>query len=208
MGESLARRFAREGDSVALWARSDGFTETLASELSAETPGNTAAMRVDVTEPTDVTDGAAAVRDRFGPVDVYIHNTPVPGWTGPLDSDPEALATTFDTVGYGFALVVSELLSDLREQGGTVILNSGDFVRWVARETAEQLAPEGVHVVHVAIDGWIDGESVPDDVPTSKRADPDTLAGEFLHLVEQDKGVWSFDVEFRPWGDDAFRNWR
>jgi hypothetical protein len=51
------------------------------------------------------------------------------------------LATTLDTVCYGSALV-DELLADLREGGGTVILNTGDFARWIAWEMATQLAPE------------------------------------------------------------------
>ncbi len=66
---------------------------------------------------------------------------------------------------------VDELLADLRADGGTVILNTGDFARWVAREMAAQLAPDGVHVAHV----FVDGESVPDDVPGEKRVNPDVL---------------------------------
>jgi hypothetical protein len=62
---------------------------------------------------------------------------------------------------------VDELLADPRADGGTVILNTGDFARWVAREMAAQLAPDGVHVAHV----FVDGESVPDDVPGEKRVD-------------------------------------
>ena len=206
LGESLARRFAREGDRVALWARGDDFTAPLAAELRTETDGEAVAIEVDVTEPAAVADGVAAVHEAFGAVDVYVHNTPVPGWDGPTD-DPAALATTLDTVGYGFALVVDELLADLRG-GGTVIHNTGEFVKWISRRAAERLAPEGVHVVHATVDGWIDDEEVADRVPAEKRADPDELADEFLRLVEQDRDVWTFDVDFRPWGDDAFRTRR
>jgi NADP-dependent 3-hydroxy acid dehydrogenase YdfG len=206
LGESLARRFAREGDRVALWARTDGFTEPLAADLRAETDGDAVAVEADVTDPDAVEAGADAVRDAFGPVDVYVHNTPVAGWDGPAD-DPEALGAMLDTVGYGFALAVDAFLPDLRG-GGTVIHNTGDAVKWVSRRMAEQLAPEGVHVVHAVVDGRIDGESVPDDVPRERRADPDAVAEEFHRLVAQDRDVWTFDVDFRPWGDDAFRTRR
>ncbi|MEZ3162816.1 SDR family oxidoreductase [Halorubrum sp. RMP-47] len=206
LGESLARGFARDGDSVALWARTNGFTEPLATDLRAETDGDALAVEVDVTDPDAVEAGAEAVREAFGPVDVYVHNTPVSGWAGPAD-DPEALATMLDTVGYGFALVVDELLSDLRG-GGTVIHNTGDAVKWISRRMAEQLAPEGVHVVHAFIDGRIDDETIPDEVPESKRVDPDRIADEFRRLVEQDRDIWTFDVDFRLWGDDAFRTRR
>jgi hypothetical protein len=139
---------------------------------------------------------------------VYIHNTPVPGWDGPLTDDPAALATTFNTAGYGFAVAVDELLPGLRESSGTVIHNTGEFVKWITRAAAEELAPKGVHVVHATVDGWIDGESVSNDVPDGKRADPDEIAAEFLRLVQQDRDVWTFDVDFRPWRDDAFRTRR
>jgi len=204
LGESLARRFAQEGDRVALWARTEEFTTSLAAELRAETDGEAVAVQVDVTDPEAVEAGVDAVREAFGAVDVYVHNTPIPGWEGPLNGDPETLVTRFEAVGYGFALVVDELLSDLRD-GGTVIHNTGESVKWISRQTAEQLAPEGVHVVHAFIDGWIDDENVSADVPDAKRADPDEIAAEFLRLVEQNRDVWTFEVDFRPWGDDAFR---
>jgi hypothetical protein len=162
---------------------------------------------VDVTEPAAVTEAARAARDAFGSVDVYVHNTPVPGWEGPLTDDPAALRTSLEVPGYGLAVVVAELLDDLGG-GGTVIHNTGDYLKWVSRRTAEQLAGEGVHVVHTTIDGWVDGESVPEEVSADERVDPDAVAAEYVRLVEQDPSVWTFDVDFRPSGDDSFRTWR
>lgn len=208
IGESVARRFTREGDQVALWARSESFTEELAAELQAETAGDAVAVGVDVTDPEAVRAGVETVHEAFGNVDVYVHNTPAGSWSGPLDDDPASLRTRLDTVGYGFALVVDELLSDLLNGGGTVILNTGEFVKWVSRRMAKQLAPEGVHVVHTFVDGWVDSEEIDESVPDEKRADPDEIATEFLRLVEQDRDVWTFEVDFRPWGDDAFRTRR
>jgi hypothetical protein len=37
---------------------------------------------------------------------------------------------------------------------------------------AEQLAPNGVHVVHVVIDSWVDDESVSEEVPEKKPGRP------------------------------------
>lgn len=86
---------------------------------------------------------------------------------------------------------------------GTVIHDTGDFAKWITRKTAEQLAPEGAHVVHAFIDGWVDDGSVPETVPAAERVDPDAVAEEFLQLVEQDRDVWTFDVDFRPHGTTA-----
>ncbi|MEZ3117368.1 SDR family oxidoreductase [Halobaculum sp. MBLA0147] len=101
IGESVARRFASEGDRVALWARSESFTEEFAADLQSETPGDVIAQRVDVTEPDAVASAVEELHETFGSVDVYVHNTPVPNWSGPSDDDPEALRTTVETVEYG-----------------------------------------------------------------------------------------------------------
>lgn len=204
VGESVSRRFAREGDRVTLWARSESFTEQLAAELRAETPGDAVAVQVDMADPEAVQSGVETVHKAFGAIDVYVHNTPVPNWSGPLDDDPASLRTTFDTVGYGFC----SWSTNCCRICWTVVFNTGDFVKWVAREMAEQLVPEGVHAVHVFVDGWVDDEAVDESVPDEKRADPDKIAAEFLQLVEQDRDVWTFDIDFRPWGSDAFRTRR
>lgn len=114
LGASFARRCAAESDAVALWARSDSYTTELAAEL-ADTPGEAVAVEADVTDPGAVADTVEAVDDALGTVDVHVHDTPVPGREGRTDSTPEDLATTRETVGYGFAAVVDTLLSNLRD---------------------------------------------------------------------------------------------
>lgn len=206
LGESLAREFATEGDSVALWARTTTVTAELAERLSADTPGNAIAVQTDVTDANAVATAVDQVHEAFGRVDTYIHNVhPDTAWTGPLTDEPDALATYFETTGYGLAVVVDALLDDLLSTGGTVIHHTADDLRWISRAMAEQLAPEGVHVVRTVIDGEIDGPAARASLPEAERADPDALAAEYRRLVEQDRSVWSSDVDFRPWGDGAFR---
>lgn len=206
LGESLAREFATEGDNVALWARSTTVTADLAERLSADTPGSAIAVQTDVTDTNAVATAVDQVHKAFGPVDVYIHNVHSDtAWTGPLTDDPGDLATYFETTGYGLAVVVDLLLEDLLSTDGTVIHHTADNLRWITRAMAEQLASEGVHVVRTVIDGEIDGPAAPASISAAERADPDALAAEYRRLVEQDRSVWSSDVDFRPWGDDSFR---
>jgi Short-chain alcohol dehydrogenase of unknown specificity len=98
IGESVARRFAREGDRVALWARSESFTEQLAAELRAETPGDAVAVAVDVTDPEAVRAGVETVHEAFGTVDVYVHNTPAGGLERAVGRRPRLVA---DAAGDG-----------------------------------------------------------------------------------------------------------
>ena len=74
IGESVARRFADEGCSVALFARSEEYLEELASDVSAESPGDALAVPTDVTDPAGVAAGFERVREAFGPVDVLVNN--------------------------------------------------------------------------------------------------------------------------------------
>ena len=54
LGASLAERFAGEGCSVALLARSESYLETLADRLRAETPGDALAVPTDLSDPMTI----------------------------------------------------------------------------------------------------------------------------------------------------------
>jgi hypothetical protein len=65
---------------------------------------------------------------------------------------------------------------------------------------ARELAPQGIHVAHVVIDGGIRSaaRAVPDDAPDS-LLDPDAIAQTYMHLIDQPRSSWSWEIEVRPW---------
>jgi hypothetical protein len=65
---------------------------------------------------------------------------------------------------------------------------------------ARELAPQGIHVAHVVIDGGIRSSQrpVPADNPDS-LLDPDAIAQTYMHLIEQQRSAWSWEIEVRPW---------
>jgi NADP-dependent 3-hydroxy acid dehydrogenase YdfG len=65
---------------------------------------------------------------------------------------------------------------------------------------ARELSPAGIHVAHVVIDGAIRSASRQDaaDKPDS-LLDPDGIAQTYLHLIEQPRSTWSWEIELRPW---------
>jgi NAD(P)-dependent dehydrogenase (short-subunit alcohol dehydrogenase family) len=73
-------------------------------------------------------------------------------------------------------------------------------LRGLAQSMARELAPQNIHVAHVVIDGGIRsaGRPVPADKPDS-LLDPDAIAREYLHLLQQDRSAWSWEIEVRPW---------
>ena len=73
-------------------------------------------------------------------------------------------------------------------------------LRGLAQSMARELHPKGIHVGHVVIDGAIrnPGRTEPADKPDS-MLDPDAIAETFMHLIDQDRSAWSWEIEVRPW---------
>ena len=73
-------------------------------------------------------------------------------------------------------------------------------LRGLAQSIARELAPHGIHVIHLVIDGAIrsSGRIEPADAPDS-MLDPDAIARTCLHLLGQDRSAWTWEIELRPW---------
>ena len=73
-------------------------------------------------------------------------------------------------------------------------------LRGLAQSMARELSPQGIHVAHVVVDGGIlsarrpAAEGQPDAL-----LDPDAIAETYLHLVEQHRSAWTWEIEVRPW---------
>lgn len=74
LGSSVAREFARQGDQVALLARSAEYLETTATDISSTADGTALAVPTDVTESDAVEAAFETVHERFGPVDALVNN--------------------------------------------------------------------------------------------------------------------------------------
>ena len=72
-------------------------------------------------------------------------------------------------------------------------------LRGLAQSMARELHPQGVHVGHVVIDGGIRSARRPDDSGRDALLDPDAIARTYLHLIQQPRSAWSWEIEVRPW---------
>jgi NAD(P)-dependent dehydrogenase (short-subunit alcohol dehydrogenase family) len=216
LGASLAHRFAEEGFSIGLFARSAEFIDGLAADLTATTPGEALAVQTDITDPDQVSDGFETVREEFGSVDVLVNNASAAPWAG-VDIDPEAFEHSLRVGAMGSLHCTQEAVEDMRAgDGGTVIFSGATSAvrgrngavgfsaakfasRGMAESLARELGPEGIHVAHVVIDGQI----APPDAETASRPseeflDPDAIADAYWHLVEQDRSAWTLELDLRP----------
>lgn len=76
-------------------------------------------------------------------------------------------------------------------------------LRGLCQSLARELHPKGIHVGHVVIDGGIggtkqSGRSGDGDGPDN-MLDPDAIAASYMHLLDQHRSAWSWEIELRPW---------
>ena len=205
LGASLARTFAREGCSVALFARSTDYIADLAADLPE--PGEGLAVTCDLADPEQVREGFDAVRDAFGPVDVLVNHASAATWEGLMDTSLADFERAWEVNCRGAFVASREAVGDMLETGGGTVIFTGATsavrslggtigftaakfaARGMAMDMAQEFGPEGVHVAHVVIDGQIDGTGVRERYPERDAEtflDPDELAETYWHLVEQD----------------------
>jgi NAD(P)-dependent dehydrogenase (short-subunit alcohol dehydrogenase family) len=73
-------------------------------------------------------------------------------------------------------------------------------LRGLAQSLARELAPSGIHVAHFVIDGGIrsSARQTPESAPDS-LLEPDAIAASYLHILQQPRSAWTWEVELRPW---------
>ena len=212
LSASLTRLLRSHGLAVAVAARR---TDTLAG-LCAET--GAVAHACDATDEAAVAALFQRVDGDQGAPDVVIYN-PSARAPGPLvDLDPQAVRRAIDITAFGAFLVAQQAARRMVKAGHGAILLSGATagvkgfpksaafamgkfaLRGLAQSMARELAPQGVHVAHIVIDGGIRSATrpVPPDAPDS-FLHPDAIAENYWHLMQQPRSAWSWELEVRPW---------
>ena len=207
LSASLARKFAHRGMSVVLAARD---TKKLAG-LVAET--GAAAVTCDVANARDVD---ALFAGLAGVPEVVVYN-PSYRVRGPLVTlDPEEVRKALDITAFGAFLVAQAAVRMmLPVKRGTILFTGasagvkgfaqsapfamGKFaLRGLAQSMAREFHPQGIHIAHVVVDGGIRADGRPDG-GNDNTLHPDAIADSYLHLIDQPRSSWSWEIEVRPW---------
>ena len=214
LSASVARLFAEKGGMrIALAARNPGKLAALANQLDA------CSLECDASDRSQVESMFAKADEWFGASpDVVVYN-PSYRVRGPiLDIDPGDLAKALAVTAFGGFLVAQQAARRMVSRGSGAILFTGASasvkgypqsasfamgkfaLRGLAQSMARELAPKGVHIAHFVIDGGIrnPGRVEPANAPDS-MLDPDAIARSYLHVLEQDRSAWSWEIEVRPW---------
>jgi NAD(P)-dependent dehydrogenase (short-subunit alcohol dehydrogenase family) len=212
LSASLARAFTKAGITVALAARSTDKLAALAQETGAKIYCCDATRRDQVEKLFADLDTA-----RMTP-DVVVYNASY-RTRGPVaELDPSEVEKSIQVSAFAGFLVAQAAVKRMLPRGQGAILFTGASasvkgyaqsasfamgkfaLRGLAQSMARELAPQGIHVAHFVIDGGIRSarRAEPLDKPDS-LLDPDAIAQSYLHVLNQPRSAWTWEIELRPW---------
>jgi len=205
---AFARRLAREGYAVALAARNTGKLAALAAETGATLHPCDAADPAQVAALFEAEEAAAA--------EVVLYN-PSFRVRGPLvELDPAEVRRTLEVCAFGAFLVAQQAARRMLPRGAGCILLTGASagvkgyprsapfamgkfaLRGLGQSLARELHPQGIHVVHIVVDGGIRSARRPDPGQDT-LLDPDAIAEAAFAALRQPRSAWSQEIELRPW---------
>ncbi len=210
LSASIARCLAKAGMKIALAARTVDDLGPLAAETGA------AAFAADASDVAAVKKLFADVGASLGDPHAVVYNAAY-RTRGPLvDLDPGEVARSLIVSAYGGFLVGQEAARRMLPKGAGAILFTGASasvkgyaqsapfamgkfaLRGLAQSMARELAPQGIHVAHVVVDGGIRSATRPGDGQDT-WLDPDAIAESYLYLLQQHRSSWTWEIEVRPW---------
>jgi NAD(P)-dependent dehydrogenase (short-subunit alcohol dehydrogenase family) len=212
LSAALARTFAKAGMKLALAARSTEDLAALARETGAKV------FTCDASQPEDVRNLFADVDAALGTPGVVVYNASRRARGAFVELDPAEVEQAIAVSAFGGFLVAQQAAKRMLPRGRGAILFTGASasvkgypqsapfamgkfaLRGLAQSLARELSPQGIHVAHFVIDGGIRSARRPDtpDKPDS-TLEPEAIAATYLHVLQQPRSAWTWEVELRPW---------
>jgi NAD(P)-dependent dehydrogenase (short-subunit alcohol dehydrogenase family) len=209
---SVTRLLRAAGLPVVIAARNTDKLAALADETGA------IPLPVDTADPTQVERLFAETDARIGAPEIVIYNASG-RVRGPIaELDPVDVARAVEVTALGAFYAVQQAAKRMEQAShGAILLTGatagvkgfalsapfamGKFaLRGLAQSAARELAPKGIHVAHIVIDGGVRAGQRPDpaDQPDS-TLDPDAIAQTYMDLLRQHRSAWAWEIEVRPW---------
>lgn len=217
LGMALAWRFAREGYTVGLFARSEASLRQLQHDVH-EAGGRAGIYPTDATDAAAVRASFARLREEHGAPEVCVYNAGIFRMAGFLETPPEDFDASWRINGLGAVLCAREVLPAMLEEGrGTLLFTGataslrggprsasfamGKFgLRALTQSLAREFGPRGIHVAHVVIDGVIDTtrKHARGGQGAAQTLSPDAIAETYWQLHRQDASAWTLELDLRP----------
>ena len=209
LSASFARLLAKRGHKVALAARNTGKLQALASEIGASL------HTCDAVDPAQV----AALFDTVGSPGIVLFNASQRAGGPFVGLDPAAVHRALDISAFGGFLVAQQAAQRMLTAGSGCIMLTGASasvkgypqsaafamgkfaLRGLAQSMARELHPQGIHVLHIVVDGAIRSAHRPERPEPSpdSHLDPDAIAQTMAAMLDQPRSVWTDEIAVRPW---------
>ncbi|SHN28476.1 SDR family NAD(P)-dependent oxidoreductase [Streptomyces yunnanensis] len=200
IGQAVARRFAEDGASVAVLARSRSTVDGAVAAVE-QTGGTALGLLADAADEASLRAGLDAAVERLGVPDVLVYNAAWVRYDRPGELSAAELTATLRVNVVGAVSAVTHLAPRMAAAGGgTVLLTSGmptpragatslslgkAALRAARSVLADEFGPRGVHLATVTVGG---------PVSPGSALDPDRIAEHYLRLARQPAGAWEHDV--------------
>jgi len=219
IGRDIAQRLAQEGYACGLIARTQSQLEETA-DLIRKAGGQALVTPTDVSKRDQVLAAVDKVEKELGPISVLINNAGAYLKKPLTEITEEDFDFQLKVNTYGPFFCTQAVVGKMVEcGGGTIIFLLGSETRGgpaqysaytaskvAQRAIAESVAYEfmhlGVHAASLDVDGAVDSPRVREAMPgtdPSHFVSPDAICGEIVHLINQPKSSWTFQVDLRSY---------
>jgi NADP-dependent 3-hydroxy acid dehydrogenase YdfG len=218
LGAALARAFGKEGYAVGLLSRKLESSEPVADEIRSR-GGKALALAVDVTQRTAVIEATKQCRAELGPITALAYNASGFGRGNFLDLDADVIRQSFEVGVMGAVHLAQAVIPDMLKRGHGFISLTGataslrgragfaplaiakSSLRMLGQSLAREFHPQGIHVVHVIVDGQIDTPRIRARDPNraaETMISPDAIADAVIYALKQPKNAWTHELDSRP----------
>lgn len=240
IGGHVAKRFAAEGYHVVLCRRSnvEGL-ESLVNDIERD-GGSANGYLLDASQDNAIETRIAQVEAEIGPIEVLLYNLGAQIGNRSLEQTSyKAFELGWRLGTFGLFRAASVVCPLMASRGTGVILvtsataamrgNAGQHShaaamggrRLLCQSLNAEYARQGIHVVHVLIDGAVDapdtlgkmlGAAVFEELRAKHGGDkdglllPEKIADTYFHLAQQHRSAWTHELDLRAHTDLAWWN--
>lgn len=224
-GGAIARAFAAEGYTACVNRRARNAAQLEALAESIRAGGQQArAFPADARVEEEMVAMVDSVEAEVGPIEVAVFNIGANVRFGVRETTAQVYRKVWEMAAFSGFLMGREVARHMVPRGrGTIIFTGATAslrggagfsafsgakaaLRMLAQSMSRELAPLGVHVAHVVIDGGIDTEFVrglrPDFDDLKARdgvLSPEAIAANYVMLHKQPRSAWTHELDLRPW---------
>ena len=221
-GSAIARRFAHEGYTVCVARRNEDALQPLVQQINDQ-GGRALAFGLDARHEDQVVAFFNQIEAEVGPIQVMVFNVGGNVRFPILETTAQKYFKVWEMCAMaGFlagreaarvmlprgrgTLLFTGATASLRGANGFAAFAGGKAaLRALAQSMARELAPKGLHVAHVVIDGLIDTAFAREhfaqrvaDGGSDSILSPDHIADAYWWLHQQPRDAWTFELDLRP----------